>query len=164
MCCLCTEEEDWGVDKQAVHEEDSEDDGTAGMHSRLSGACLVQVGVPAHCNSGQACSTRAACPARLDDPSASISPRLQKGLGNPCHLGQQEKSDTSPKWGKRRWEHLKPRSLQGLAWLLLSWRRTSINSPWHEAEAAAFHGEKDRQTDRHLDTHSLPHTTWISVC
>lgn len=131
------------------------------MHSRLSGACLVQAGVPARCNSGQTCSTRAACPARLGDPRASISPRLQKGLGNTCHLGQQGKSDTSPKWGKGRWEHLKPRSLQGLARLFLSWRRISINSPWHEAEAAAFHGEK---TDRHLDTHSLPYTTRISVC
>lgn len=120
------------------------------MQSCLSGACLVQAGVPARCNSGQTCSTRAACPARLGDPSASISPRLQKGLGNTCSLGQQGKSDTSPKWGKGRWEHLKPRSLQELAWLFLSWRRISINSPLHEAEAAAFHGEKtDRQTLRH---------------
>lgn len=139
---------DWGVDKQAVLKEDSEDGSTAGMHSRLSGACLVQAGVPARCNSGQTCSTRAACPARLGDPRASVSPRLQKGLGNTCHLGQQRKSHTSPKWGKGMWEDLKPRSMQGLAYLFLSWRRISINSPRHEAEAAAFHGGKtDRQTD-----------------
>lgn len=150
---------DWGVDKQAVLKEDSD---TAGMHSHLSGACLVQAGVPARCNSGQTCSTRAACPARLGDPRASISPRLQKGLGNTCHLGQQGKSDTFPKWGKGRWEDLKPRSVQGLAYLFLSWRRISINSLGMRQRQLPSMGR--RQTDRHLDTHSLPYTTQISVC
>lgn len=43
-----------------------------------SGACSVWAGAPAHWSSGQADSTSAACPARLGDPSASISPGLQK--------------------------------------------------------------------------------------
>lgn len=76
-----------------------------------SGACSVWAGAPAHWSSGQADSTSAACPARLGDPSASISPGLQKKALETLVLWVSSENQT--KWGKGRWEHFKPSSLAG---------------------------------------------------
>lgn len=127
-----------------------------------SEARLVQAGVPAHWSNGQACSIRAACPARLGNPSASISPGLQKKALETFVLWVSGENQTFPQSGEKEGAGtLSPAPCRGS--LGSSWRRISSSSPWHEPEAAAFHGEKDRQ-DRHLDTHSLPHTNQISGC
>lgn len=70
-----------------------------------SGARLVPrllAEVPAHWSSGQACSTRAACLARLGDSSALISPGLQKRPWKHLSFRSAGKIRHFPKVGKRK--------------------------------------------------------------
>lgn len=71
-----------------------------------SGACSVRAGVPARWSSGQTNGTRAACSARLGDPSASVSPGLQKRPWKHLSFGSAGKIRHFPKVGNRNTEAL----------------------------------------------------------